>query len=270
MNKAFLKWAGGKSKSLDIIEKSVGHVKGRFIEPFVGSGVVFLNISANKYVLADYNNDLMFVYKYLKSTTEEFIISCEYYFQDKFNKKEKFYELRNEFNNLGDNMKRASLFVYLNRHCFNGLCRYNSKGGFNVPFGKYKKPYFPKNEMLFCSNKLKACDLYYQSFENTIALAKREDVIYCDPPYVPLSDTAHFTAYKGGGFSKEQQEILAALAEKSKCLFMVSNHDTEFTRMLYSKADRIETKQINRFISAKVKGRKKTNELLAIYYGKGF
>lgn len=269
MNRAFLKWAGGKRSSLYMIEGKIGYVPKRLVEPFVGSGTVFLNIDAEEYLLGDLNEDLIDLYNTLKEYKLEFIKECYNYFNSKYNKEGIFYELRKEFNDEQDKYKKALLFVYLNRHAFNGLCRCNSSGKFNVPYGKYKNPYFPGKEMIFFSEKAQRCTFVFQSFDKTIESCREDDVIYNDPPYAPLSKTS-FVNYSFDGFTVEQHEKLARLAEKSKNLFLISNHDTEFTRKLYYQADSIITKKINRSISGKAEARKQVTEILVIYNeGKG-
>jgi DNA adenine methylase len=264
MNKAFLKWAGGKTQSLQMISEAAGFFTGRFIEPFVGSAVVSLNVSAESYILGDYNKDLINVYNFLKEDVS-FIEDLKVYFVVENNDVDMFYKLRARFNEASSLKERALLFIYLNRHCFNGLCRFNKSGGFNVPFGKYKSIYFPEKELINAKNLLNKSEIYYQSFEDTFKLAKNDDAVYCDPPYVPLSETASFTDYSVGGFSEEQQVQLAKLAEEAPCRVLISNHDTEFTRDIYSKANEIRTRKVSRFISAKASSRKPVYELLAIY-----
>ena len=264
MNKSFLKWAGGKTKSLDMILETVGQVEGRFIEPFAGSGVVSLNVSACGCILSDCNEDLINIYNVLK-TSNNFIELLKSYFIEGNNNAEIFYKFREKFNNCNDLVERALLFVYLNRHCFNGLCRYNKAGGFNVPFGKYKSIYFPEKEIKFFKEKLNTYELYCRSFEETIELAEPDDVLYCDPPYVPLSKTASFTDYSVGGFTMDQQRQLVKCIEKAPCKVLVSNHDTDITRDLYKNANKIISKKVSRFISARASGRKPVYELLAIY-----
>ena len=145
--KPFLKWAGGKYRIIDKIISALPKKK-TLIEPFVGSGAVFLNTEYENYILADTNTDLISLYLILQEHGIEFIRFTESLFSDTNNHEKVFYELRNEFNITKDVERKAAIFVYLNRHCFNGLCRYNSKGEFNVPFGRYSKPYFPFQEML--------------------------------------------------------------------------------------------------------------------------
>jgi len=266
MKRAFLKWAGGKSQSLKMINDEIGFIKGKLIEPFVGSGIVTLNIEAIGYIIADFNEDLINLYKTLKKDKEDFIRLSRDLFTDTNNNEEAYYKYRNQFNLTDNSYEKAILFLYLNRHCFNGLCRYNKKNKFNVPFGDYKKVYFPEQELLEFSDKLSKCGVYCQSFEETIKMANTYDVVYADPPYIPLNGTAYFTDYSPEGFGMEQQIALAKLAEESCCKFMISNHDTDETRELYKNADKIITRNINRFISSKGQERKPVKELLAIYY----
>lgn len=271
MNRSFLKWAGGKRSSLHLIEREINYIPKRLVEPFVGSGTVFLNIDAEEYLLGDLNDDLINLCNVLKEHGVAFIKDCYVYFDPKYNSNDSFYELRDKFNNEIDSYKKSILFVYLNRHAFNGLCRYNSSGKFNTPYGKYKTPYFPGKEMLFFNEKSDRCSFVCQSFEETIKECTEEDVIYNDPPYIPFSKTASFVSYNFDGFTIDQHKKLAMLAEDSKSLFLVSNHDTEVTRKLYCNANKIITKQVNRSISGGVKGRKQVGELLAVYknYNKG-
>ena len=155
--------------------------------------------------------------------------------------------------------------MYLNRHAFNGLCRYNSSGKFNVPYGKYKNPYFPAKEMKFFYNKACFCNFVHQDFEVTINMAKENDIIYCDPPYIPLSDTASFTNYSPNGFDLRQHERLVRLAENSKCLFFISNNWTDITKKLYKNASSLIETNVNRSISSCGESRGSVKEILAIY-----
>lgn len=266
VRKSFLKWAGGKSKSIPLLQEVIGKFNGKLIEPFVGAGTVFINVEASNYIIGDCNQDLINLYECLRSNGTNFINKVKEFFVPGFNNKETYYHLRKRFNNTNDIINRACLFVYLNKHCFNGLCRYNKSNIFNVPFGTYKSVYFPEKEMLDFMIKLNACEIYCQDFEQTINMAKLDDVIYSDPPYVPLTTTAQFTNYSMGGFSNEQHIRLAKLAEDSCCKFLISNHDTEFTRELYKNADEILTKDVGRCINSKGQCRQPVKELLAIYH----
>lgn len=262
----FLKWAGGKYRIVDRIKEVLPEGR-RLVEPFVGSGTVFLNTDFQNYLLADINSDLIILYQVLQEQGLKFIDYCEKFFSPENNSKENFYEYRETFNNTSDKVLKSALFLYLNRHCFNGLCRYNSKGEFNVPFGRYKKPYFPRREMEFFHEKSKVVNFICADFEEIMSSLAPGDVVYCDPPYVPLSDTANFTSYSAEKFNQEQQAILTRLAEnlaEKGVPVIISNHETKFTLSQYQKASIISFR-VQRHISCNGAKRDKANELLAIF-----
>ena len=239
----------------------------RLVEPFVGSGAVFLNTDFKRYLLTDANADLINLYQVLKSDGENLIDRCRRLFTDRNNTPECYYTLRKRFNATSDIEVRSALFLYLNRHGYNGLCRYNSSGGFNVPFGRYRRPYFPEAEMRFFAARAKRATFRHQDFERTLRAVKPGDVVYADPPYVPLSASANFTAYSAGGFGIGEQENLARLAEaaaRDGIPVLVSNHDTPFTRVAYAGAS-LSAFAVQRNISCKVLGRGKARELLALF-----
>ena len=278
MNKPFLKWAGNKFRVLPHLIPHIGDPK-RYIEPFGGSLSVALNISADEYILNDINKDLYCLYT---NVDKEFVGECRELFTDDNNTRERYLELRKEFNSEEDCRKRAKLFLYLNKHAFNGLSRYNSKGEYNVPYGKENKDsktgcivktkaHFPEQELnyfrdVFSNRKV---EFFNTSFSDE-ALYKNVssgDVVYFDPPYVPVSDTANFTDYATEGFSYDQQVQLAELAESLAnrgAKVIISNHDTPVSRELYKNA-KIYPIQVGRSISAKGSSRKKANELIAVY-----
>lgn len=264
--KPFLKWAGNKYQIIERVLAALPKGK-RLIEPFVGSGAVFLNTDYSRYLLADANAHLINLYQHLQVEREQLIEDCRTFFIPKNNQAEKFYALRELFNATEDPRLKALLFVYLNKHCFNGLCRYNAKGEFNTPFGCYKKPYFPEKEMQFFYQKSKKATFKVADFVKTLSSARAGDVVYCDPPYVPLSKTANFTSYSTGGFSTEQQLRLAKMAEQLAArgiTVIISNHDTELTREAYHNAA-ISGFSVQRFISSNGKNRQKANEVLAVF-----
>lgn len=264
--KPFLKWAGGKYKIIDRVKDKLPAGR-RLIEPFVGSGAVFLNTDYDEYLLGDANFDLINTFCHVQQQKQDFIAYAKQFFCPENNNEGKFYDLRQKFNQSNDAAFKAALFIYLNRHCFNGLCRYNSKGEFNVPFGRYRAPIFPENELLFFHAKSQNAQFKHISFENLMIQTGNGDVVYCDPPYVPLSLTSNFTAYTQGGFGQIEQELLGELARQSAqrgACVVISNHDTTFTRKVYAAA-KIEAFDVQRFISAKVSQRSKVPELLATF-----
>jgi len=254
--RAFLKWAGGKYSLVEEIAERLpaGRV---LLEPFVGAGSVFLNTDYDAYVLNDINPE-----------PDSFIAEARKLFVAEHNHKAAYYRLRTQFNQTETTFERALLFLFLNRHGFNGLCRYNKKGGFNVPFGSYKKPYFPEKELWAFAEKAQKATFICESYADAIKRAEEDWVIYCDPPYAPLSTTASFTTYASGGFTLDDQAILARLARHTAAHkgvpVLISNHDIELTRELYRGA-RLDEILVKRTISRNGGTRNKVAELLALY-----
>ncbi|WP_029421778.1 Dam family site-specific DNA-(adenine-N6)-methyltransferase [Alicyclobacillus macrosporangiidus] len=266
--KPFLKWAGGKYRIVEHIKRRLPSGR-RLIEPFVGSGAVFLNTDYPEYLLSDINQDLIQVYETLKQHGDTFIAYCKELFVPENNTPERYYALRAEFNETTDTWRKSALFVYLNRHGYNGLCRYNANGQFNVPFGRYKRPYFPEEEMRYFARKAQHATFVCEDFRVVMGQAQAGDVIYCDPPYVPLSDTANFTDYAAGGFGPDDQRDLARLATalgERAIPVLISNHATDFTEDAYAAAD-VERLEVRRFISCDGDNRGTATEVLALFGG---
>jgi DNA adenine methylase len=269
MNRSFLKWAGGKYRLLKNLLPLFPEGE-RFVEPFVGSGVVFINVNYPSYLINDVNEDLIGVYKSLWLNPEEYIKSLSNLFSAP-NTSDIYYYNRSIFNNANMyyelNLK-SLLFVYLNRHCFNGLCRYNKKGKFNVAFGKYKNVYFPEKELKMFAQKLQNnTEISNVDYKLLFKSIGKGDVVYCDPPYVSLSKTSNFTNYFGKSFGDEEQIHLVSLIKKAVnkgATVLISNHDTEFTRELYNGANIISF-DTPRLISPNGNRRTKVKELIAIF-----
>lgn len=273
LHKAFLKWAGGKGQLVDQIFSLVPPVhSGRLIEPFVGSGIVSLNslYSFHEIIIADTNDALTALWCQLKYNPK-FIEAAKCYFQGDLNNEETYYIIRKRFNEALKHWNEndvARCFLYLNRHGFNGLCRFNSKGEFNVPFGKYDKPYFPQAELEHAQTVTKLMRIYHQGFEETFREVKAGDIVYCDPPYIPLSATSNFTAYSKEAFGPEQQEKLAWWCDTARAkgaTVIISNNDTPLARKLYKNATEKYYPDVRKAISCKADGRKKSREILAVY-----
>ncbi|MXP67864.1 adenine-specific DNA-methyltransferase [Pantoea sp. Aalb] len=265
--RAFLKWAGGKYQLLDDIRRYLP--KGDcLIEPFVGAGSVFLNIDYDRYHLADINGDLINLYNIVKMRTISFIEDASQLFTNNGNTAAIYYALRTAFNASNDAYYRAVLFLYLNRHGYNGLCRYNLRGEFNVPFGYYNKPYFPEAELLYFAERAQKATFVCESYDITLTRAYKGSVIYCDPPYTPLSSTAKFTTYHTNRFSLQEQLHLAELANKlsneNNIPLLISNHDTLLTRKWYKHAH-LHVVKARRSISRNISSRIQVNELLALF-----
>lgn len=261
-----LKWAGNKKRIIYKILPLLPEGK-RLIEPFCGSAAVFLNTDYKKNIVADTNYDVINLYLHLQKDVHSFIQFCHQFFIAENNNADNYYQLRTLFNETEDKQLRAALFLYINKHCFNGLCRYNKKGGFNVPFGRYTSINLPEERMLFFAQKAKDAQFLMSDFSTTMENAEKGDVIYCDPPYVPVNDSNSSFKYEKDGFSMAQQKQLAELAEetaKRGIPVLISNHYTDFTKEIYKNAE-LTTLSVQRLISCNAEKRVKASEVLALF-----
>lgn len=223
--KPFLKWAGGKSRLLAQLEPFFPKRKVVYFEPFVGGGAVFLHLAwtgrVKKAYLNDLNSDLALLYSVIKASPSELIEAClgmsgEYLRLDTAERASYYYDKRKRYNEgeSADSISRAASTIFLNKTCFNGLFRVNSRGEFNVPAGKYKSPTIIEPENIFAVSRiLNDCEaeILCDDFADSVANAEKGSFVYYDPPYRPLNKTACFTAYSAGGFEDNEQVRLAAL-----------------------------------------------------------
>lgn len=268
--KPFLKWAGGKFRIINHLKTKFNKKAKRYIEPFLGAGSVALNVEYQDYIVNDCCEDLVFVWQTLKNNGMEFIKNCQELFVPENNTDEQYYHLRNEFNNTKNKLRKAVLFVYLNRHCYNGLCRYNSSGKFNTPKGSYRAVYFPFNELINSLNKINKFKIYNFDFRKIFDLVEGGDMVYCDPPYLPMSQSANFDSYSEGGFSLQDQIDLAKCAEQAAnkgATVVVSNHYNWYSVQIYTKmvTSKISKIEVARTISAKITTRDPVTEIIAIF-----
>jgi DNA adenine methylase len=248
--------------------------EGRYIEPFAGGAAVWLNGPWRDCTLSDVNGHLMDFYRVLADRSDELVESAASLFTTGCNTREAYGRLRDEFNETGgDPLRRAALFLYLNRHGFNGLCRYSAGGRFNVAFGNYRRPRFPLEEIRSFVRRMaeSRTRIRTDSFEALLSSSGAGDVVYCDPPYVPLGQTANFTKYaRGGRFRGEQQEKVAELARAAAArgaFVAVSNHDLPATRVLYEGAV-FHAFDLRRPIGRTASGRFRAPEILAVFDGR--
>lgn len=230
---------------------------------------MFLNTQYEEYLLADSNPDLINLYRHLLDQGETFIACCRELFRSENNVAERYYALREEFNGTTDTLRRSVLFVYLNRHTYNGLCRYNSKGEFNSPFGRYLEPRLPEAAMHAFITVARRATLMQADFRASMGLAECGDVVYCDPPYIPLGGSSHFTDYHVGGFPWPDQIALAEQAQRlggQGTQVVISNHDTPEIQALYRTAGaHILQFDVRRNISCNTAKRERVGELLAVF-----
>jgi DNA adenine methylase len=229
-----------------------------------------MGVDIPNFLLCDINNDLISLYQHLVLKEQEFINDCRVLFCQENLASEAYYALRDEFNTSTDSYRKSCLFVFLNRHCFNGLMRYNASGLFNTPIGKYTSVHFPEKQMIFFANKFRNAEFMVSDFRTTFEKVVAGDFVYCDPPYVPIGKTT-FTAYSKGGFSAEDQTQLSACCRKAAdngAVVVVSNHDTPESRDLYANADCIYGLNVKRTIGGKGSVRGDVGEVLVVYGAK--
>ncbi|HCP2963025.1 TPA: Dam family site-specific DNA-(adenine-N6)-methyltransferase, partial [Escherichia coli] len=252
--RSIFKWAGGKFGVLEQIFRYLPEGK-RLIEPFVGGGAVFMNAGYQENLLNDVNADLINFYKTLQREAHSLITLAHRFFLD-YNTQEGFLAVRNAFNKqVYDDLHRAAAFLFLNRHCFNGLTRYNQAGEFNVGYGKYKTPYFPLQEMEAFLGAEGRSEFVCGDFAAVIEGAGEGDVIFCDPPYEPLPNTEGFTNYSGHDFKFEEQKRLVSLltdAHRRGAKVLITNSGAPNIRELYQDSGfRVEPLFARRSVSCK-------------------
>lgn len=263
----FLKWVGGKGRLVPDLLARMPSRYGAYYEPFVGGGALFFAASPHgSLYLSDASSELINLYTTIKTRVQDLIRELKgngYVYDEKV-----FYAIRNETPSTA--VKRAARTIYLNKTCFNGLYRVNRKGSFNVPFGRYTNPTILDEENLrACAHALRMASIDRFDFAVSTKGALKNDFVYFDPPYVPLSETSDFTKYTAGGFTAADQERLAQefrrLASRGVYV-MASNSDTPLVRRLY-KGFNIEEVQVGRTVNSKKGARGKVGELIIRSYG---
>jgi DNA adenine methylase len=261
----FLKWAGGKSRLLRQYQPYLPDPATirRYFEPFVGSAALFFHLQPARACLSDQNERLLEVYRVVQQQVEALIEAL------RGHENEAGYYYRMRAQNPADlsPVARAARFIYLNRTCYNGLYRENSHGVFNVPFGRYKNPKIrDPGRLRAASQALQGVELRVADFSTAATEATAGDVVYFDPPYVPLSATSSFTAYHQAGFGEADQRRLAdtfhRLAARG-CRLLLSNADAPLVYELYDgRGYQLIPIQARRNINSKANGRGPIQELL--------
>lgn len=273
--KPFVKWVGGKRQLLKQFREmglyppdDFDPFTNTYFEPFAGGGAVFFDLLPKKAELSDLNSELVTTYNVIKNDVSELIKSLKKHKYDK----EYYLKVRAKNPKELPDVEVASRFIYLNRTGFNGMYRVNSKGGFNVPFGKYNNPMICDEENLHkVSIALQKVTIKKQDYKNVLKKAKKGDFVYFDPPYYPVSKTASFTSYTADAFlEKEQTELRGTFVElhKQGCLIMLSNSDTPLINELYSgiKGVKISKVVAGRAINSNAAKRGKISEVLITNY----
>ena len=273
--KPFVKWAGGKRQLMSELEKNFPTKFGTYLEPLLGGGAVMFDLLTKEHNLkcnvSDLNSDLVLSYVTIRDRLEKLIESLENHSKN-YHKDSTgyYYEVRNQ--EPKNQIEKVSRLLFLNKTCFNGLYRVNSKGKFNVPLGRYTNPNIVNKENLQAvsktlqSGKIK---ISCRDFSSIIKDAKKGDFVYFDPPYQPVSDTANFTSYTHRDFTEDDLERLADLANQlnSKgCSVMLSNSNSKTVKKLFSSGWKIKEIKANRAINSNSQKRTGHKEIIIKNY----
>jgi len=262
--KPFIKWAGGKRQLLSELTEGLPSFS-NYHEPFIGGGALFFRLEAEdkikKAYLGDSNEELINTYSIIKN--EVFELMSELASSRYINNETAYYKIR--ASKPDSEVERAARFIYLNKTAFNGLYRVNSKGGFNVPFGRYTNPnILDSRNLLLVHRALQKDELYCGDFTFVLKSAKKGDFVYFDPPYFPISKTSNFTSYTQNSFSeKDQQRLMRTFKELDArgAYVMLSNSYSDFIADLYAEFEP-EAVHANRMINCKGDKRGKIKELI--------
>lgn len=277
--KPFLKWVGGKTKLVPELVEMFPKKFENYFEPFVGGGALFYEVIQKYNVgfssINDINKKLIIAYRQIKQNPKELIsllktIDDEYKKLSLEEQEKYFYSIRKKYNEETiDNKTTASYLIFLNKTCFNGMYRENSKGQYNIPFGDQKNPNIcDKENILAVSKCLENTEITNYSFEESVKKCKKNDLIYFDPPYYPINVTSSFTGYSKSSFGEVEQkklkEVFADLANRG-CFVMLSNSHTPFIEELY-KDFHINYRYAARSINSKGDKRGKIKEVVVTNY----
>ena len=274
--KPFVKWAGGKRQLMSELEKNFPTKFGTYLEPFLGGGAVMFDLLTKepnlKCNVSDLNSDLVLAYVTIRDRLEKLIESLEDHSKN-YHKDSTgyYYEVRNQ--EPKNQIEKVSRLLFLNKTCFNGLYRVNSKGKFNVPLGRYTNPNIVNKENLQAVSKILQSEkikISCRDFSSIIKDAKKEDFVYFDPPYQPVSDTANFTSYTHRDFTEDDLERLADLGDQlnSKgCHVLLSNSNSKTVKDFFSKKHwKISSINANRAINSNAQKRTGHKEIIIKNY----
>jgi len=271
----FVKWAGGKTQLLDTIEKHLPTKYNRYFEPFIGGGALLFKLQPKNIYINDANEELIAVYRCFQDDSLFNSLKDELQKHEGNHSEDYYYEIREQDRNEKFSSLplyiRAGRMIYLNKACFNGLYRVNSKGFYNVPFGKKDKVIcYDRNnfELLRSFFRTRETTITNLDFEEAVKNAKAGDFVYFDPPYDTWEDKESFTSYDKNAFGKEEQKRLADVYKrlsKKGVYVMLSNHNTKFIQELY-KDFHINVVPAKRMINSNAQGRGVVEEVLITNY----
>lgn len=260
-----LKWAGGKRQLLEEIEKRLPEKFGTYYEPFFGGGAVYFHFGFQNAIVGDINEELINVYKIIQNNVDDLIL----YLQKHHYNREYFYKIRSLNISELSFVERAARMIYLNKCCYNGLYRVNSRGIFNVPFGNHKNPLIcDAANLRLVNNKIQKTKFFCDQYYNIIRTSQSGDFVYFDPPYEPVSASSNFVSYAKSGFDSNDQRKLSDLFKdlSNRGVFcMLSNSDVPLIRTLYSEFN-IHSVTATRQLNSVAKKRGKVSEVIVTNY----
>ena len=274
--KPFVKWAGGKRQLIPTLNENLPETFGTYFEPFLGGGALLFHMlterQGQKCSISDLNSDLVLSYTTIRDRTEALITSLKNH-EKNYQKDSKSYYYSIRESNPRSQIEKTSRLIFLNRTCFNGLYRVNSKGKFNVPLGKYSNPNIVNEDNLRSVSHIlqsSKVDIQCRDFESVLRDAKKGDLVYFDPPYQPVSDTANFTSYTNKDFTYDDLSRLAELCmdlDSKGCRVLLSNSNSkEVADMFSAKPWTVNKIRANRSINSNSKKRTGHFELLIRNY----
>jgi len=274
--KPFVKWAGGKRQFIPILHQNLPEAFGTYYEPFLGGGALLFHIltdkNGQKCSISDLNSDLVLAYTTIRDRIDALISSLKNH-EKNYQKDSKSYYYSVRESNPRNEVEKTSRLIFLNRTCFNGLYRVNSKGKFNVPLGKYTNPNIVNEENIRAVSSIlqtNRISIKCRDFESVLRDAKKGDLVYFDPPYQPVSSTANFTSYTTKDFTYDDLTRLAELCLKldsKECHVLLSNSDSKEVSDIFAKKPwKITRIEANRSINSNSKKRTGHFELLIKNY----
>lgn len=259
----FVKWAGGKRQLLVQIKERMPEKYNDYYEPFVGGGAVIFELLPERALINDINKALINAYKQICNVPDDFLHAVKKLDDEMWEDGKKYYySLRESYNDKlmkeEYDVELAALFVFINKHCFNGLYRVNGKGLFNVPYNNSRGTSVDEKSIMETSKYLRGVTIIDGDFEIACRDARKDDFVFFDSPYAPLNPTS-FESYTKEGFDIESHERLAALFDELTergCRCMLTNHNTELINKLYgNKGYRMDVVSVKRMINSDVSNR---------------
>ena len=267
-NRPPLRWLGGKFNRLSDIAKHIPASTKRTLEPFAGSAVFSFNLGRGKAVINDVNKDLISLYHQIRSHRKSLVAELNKIFVPANNTKPAYLALRDEFNSTTNRLRKAAIFIYLNRHGWAGMTSYDRKGNFKTPFGNLKSIASPEAALALFAERCSGYVFTSRDFTKVIDMAGKGDFVFADPPYLDSTQGKSFVSYTKDGFAANLQQVLverAVAARDRGATVIISNHFTPETQALYAKASKVEVFDVCRRMRSKPGAPMIVKECHAVY-----